>query len=404
MATEAPEAPAAPTEGMTSIRDVFDKAFAEAPETRDTFSKVFPSEPKPEKAAPQAKAIVEPPKAEPPKEEPKAEEPPKEDPKVEEEPPKEEAAEVAPKGMDAKAAARWGELKKENKEYKQKFAALENQLKELQSTAQKAKELEEKLTLAQKEAEEMNGELYHTRVEKTREYKKTVLEPLDDTLDQAESLAKVHNLDAKALAEALYKDSKGESGPLDELIGSLPERHRNKIYSLSDNIMQIDKRAQELKADAKRAYETSLEREQREAEELSTRSAEIRDKAAANIRDKFENKISPFLPDDVAVDFSRVSSDAKEFDSWKDDEKVFAGFTASVFPEVIQSLQAYKEQVETLESELAKYRNGGPKATAGTAPASPAAAAKPQDASALARMSWDEMAAQSAARLTGRAA
>ena len=277
------------------------------------------------------------------------------------------AAEEAAPSNDPKAQAKWSELKKTVKE-------LKAETERLKAEAQSAKEAKEALDRIkseheslQKEREEIDKELYLSRVEATREYKKAVTEPLEGTFKQVEAVAGQFKLDANALVDALYKDISGDTTALDEVISEVPERHKAKIYSLADNLLQIENRRADLKENAKAAYTTAIEKEKAEREQFITQQKETRTKEINTLKTKFQEKFTPILGDKANIDFEAAGRDVMNIEEWDDQTKMYSGYAAVVLPELVKAHETLAAELKEARAQLAKLRNGSPKSSQGVA-------------------------------------
>lgn len=310
----------------------------------------------------------------------------------------EEAAAEEIVSKDPKAQARWSELKKELKAIKAEAETLRAEKQAASDAKEQLERFKAEAESLKKETEAMNSELALTRVEGTREFRQKVTEPLNQTFTQVETLAAQYKIDPNKLVDALYKDVSGDATALDELITDVPERHRNKIYALSENLLQIENRRADLKQNAQTALKTSIEREKAEREQFVAQQQENRNKEVASLSTKFQEKLGTILPAEVKIDYSAVGRDAMQIETWDDQTKMYSGFAAVVLPEVLKGFENIQAELKKAKAENAKLRGGSPKSGSGHSPSSPTEAQPKVDFS---KMTMDDFAKQSAARIAG---
>jgi hypothetical protein len=313
----------------------------------------------------------------------------------------EETHEADP-ALDPKGKARWGELKKENKTYKTQLAELKKQLEEKGQASEEVAQLRSELEAKSKQLESYDKELYLTRVEATSEWKKSVEEPLNGIIDEVEVIAQSNNIDGNQLFDAIYKAAKGDRSQIKEIFEGLDTMTQQDIHLLSKNLIQIDKRKDELKNNSKSAYETSLKNQTEQQAQLQEQTVKEYRQAAADIGEKFEARLKDVLPEDHSIDFTTLRSESQSIDAWKPAMKVYAANAAAVLPDVLTVLDARTKELATIKAENIRLRGGSAKSnTTGTAPSAPKDAAKATSREEIASKSFDQLAQESVARMRG---
>ena len=305
----------------------------------------------------------------------------------------------APPATDEKGRYRWGELKKEVKTLRTTKAELEQKLQQAGEASERLKQREAELQSVQKQIEEANRELFVHRVEATSEWKKAVQEPLDQVFEGVDSLARLGNIEGDKLYQAVAQLAKGDLGPLRGLLEGMDADMAGDIRAdardLAKNMVAIQKRAQDLKANSKEAYETSIRSQQELSQKQQQEQIQQYEKAASSIGEKFKETLSKLLPEDASPDYTRMGMESQKIDTWTPELKVYAGHAAAVMPELVRLSQSQAAKIKEMTAELAKFRNGAPKAnTTGTAPSSPQEAKKQPTRDELAATSFDDFAAQ----------
>ena len=315
----------------------------------------------------------------------------------------EDSTEAEPSALDAKGKARWGELKKEVKTYKTQLVELKKQLQEKSQDSEEVSLLRSELEAKSKQLENYDKELYLTRVEATSEWKKSVEEPLNGIIDEIEAIANSNNIDGNELFDAIYKAAKGDRSAIREIFEGLDTMTQQDVHLLSKNLIQVDRRKDELKNNSKSAYETSLRNQTEQQAQYEEQSIKEYRQAAVDIGEKFEARLKDVLPEDHGVDFTTLRAESQSIDSWKPTMKVYAANAAAVLPDVLATLDARTKELATIKAENVRLRGGSAKSnTTGSSPSAPKDAAKATSREDLANKSFEQLAQETVARMTGR--
>ena len=290
------------------------------------------------------------------------------------------ASEVEPTGEKEKI--RWKELKQAEKELKlaqKELAELKAKGSEYEQASKEVQDLKAQIEEIQREREAIDGELYMTRVQATKEYKQYVTEPLNEIIEGAEFFAARNKIDTGDLIDALQADSNGDASKLDALMADWSERDKSKVWTLADNLLQIEKRKAELEQHSKEAYELSMERTQREQQEQYQQYIAQRESAVNEVLPKISEKVFNILPEDKRPDINKLQQEVMNYDEWPENLKVYGILGATVLPDLLDTVKSLQAELkETKESNI-KLRGGVPAAGGGNSPKSPADAAKPVD-------------------------
>lgn len=281
-----------------------------------------------------------------------------------------------------KAKIRWKELKQAEADLKlaqKELAELKARGGEYEQTAKEVSELKEQIAAIQKEREALDGELYLTRVQATREWKQYVTEPLTKIIEDAEFFAQRNKAETSDLIDALQADSNGDPAKLESLISDWSERDKTKIWAIADNLLQIEKRKAELESNSKAAYEASMERYNKEQEQQYQQYIAERESAVGEVLPKLNEKVFSILPEDKRPDINKLKDEVMRYDEWPENLKVYGVLGATVLPDLIDQITSLqKELAETKENNV-KLRGGAPSVAGGNAPKSPAEATRPTD-------------------------
>ena len=335
----------------------------------------------------------------PPKEEPKANptQPTPEPPKQEEvkaeaakegegqvEETKEPANDVSsePEPTGEKEKVRWKELKQAEKDLKlaqKELAELKAKGSEYEQASKEVQDLKAQIEEIQREREAIDGELYMTRVQATKEYKQYVTEPLNEIIEGAEFFAARNKIDTGDLIDALQADSNGDTAKLDALMADWSERDKSKVWTLADNLLQIEKRKAELEQHSKEAYELSMERTKKEEQEQYQQYIAQRESAVNEVLPKISEKVFNILPEDKRPDINKLQQEVMNYDEWPENLKVYGILGATVLPDLLDTVKSLQTELSETKAANIKLRGGVPAAAGGTSPKSPADTAKPID-------------------------
>ena len=287
-----------------------------------------------------------------------------------------------PQPTDEKSKVRWKELKQAEKDLKlaqKELSELKKRGEEFESTSKEVDALKAQIEEIKAEREAIDGELYMTRVQASREYKEYVTEPLNKLFDDVDFYAKRNEVDGSDIVDALEADVNGNGKKLEELVADWPDRDRQKVYQLADNLLAINNRKQEIEENSKAAYEASMQREAKEREEQQKQYFAQRETAVTSVIPKLGEKVFSMLPEDKRPDISKLQEEIMGYDSWPEDLKVYGIAGAAILPDLVDHLTSVQKELETIKKENIKLRGGAAPAAGGTSPRSPQEAAKPVD-------------------------
>ena len=289
-------------------------------------------------------------------------------------------SEVEP--SEDKAKIRWKELKQAESELKtaqRELAELKAKGEEYEQAANEVSELKEQLEAIQQEREALDGELYMTRVQSTREWKQYIAEPLNQIIQDAEFYSQRNKTDAGDLINALQADSNGEPAQLENLIADWSERDKTKVWALADNLLQIENRKGELESNSKAAYEASVERQSKEQQEEYKQYIAQRETAVSEVLPKISERVFSLLPEDKRPDMNKLQQEVMGYDEWPENLKVYGILGATVLPDLVDQITSLQKQLNETKENNVKLRGGAPAAAGGNAPKSPTETSKSVD-------------------------
>jgi hypothetical protein len=289
-------------------------------------------------------------------------------------------SEVEP--SEDKAKIRWKELKQAESELKtaqRELAELKAKGEEYQQAANEVSELKEQLEAIQQEREALDGELYLTRVQSTKEWKQYIAEPLNQIIQDAEFYSQRNKTDAGDLINALQADSNGDPAQLENIIADWSERDKTKVWALADNLLQIEKRKGELESNSKAAYEASMERQSKEQQDEYKQYIAHRETAVSEVLPKISEKVFSLLPEDKRPDMNKLQQEVMGYDEWPENLKVYGILGATVLPDLVDQITSLQKQLSETKENNVKLRGGAPAAAGGNAPKSPTETSKSVD-------------------------
>ena len=328
-----------------------DLSFAEALDKALSFSS---EEPAPEPA--------EEPKEEP-AEEPKEE--PKEEPEsTDEADPIESLSEDVGDDWTPKAARRFKQLKAELKDNRSEVDQLRQTVKEQEAKMKEMSglvenrdidELQEKIS--QYESEKMMSDLTETQA-----YKEAVTTPMNELLQRAEEIVSDYEIKNEALVDALLEpDQEKQDTALTALLEDASDRDRARIYRISEDMLPLMKRNQELMDNAESALkEAQLLEEQKRNNEIAEKS-QHRKNVTKNVVQRVSEKL-PFLAGIESVDMGSIEAKAAETDPSVIHPVDFAynAVASQLLPVVVRELMGARKEADSLSDKLAEYEEAEP--------------------------------------------
>ena len=239
--------------------------------------------------------------------------------------------------------------------------------------------LKEQISEIEQEREALDGELYISRVQASKEYKKFVTEPLNQIFDDVDFYAGRNSVDGGDIMDALEADVNGNPKALEQLLADWSDRDKTKVYQLADNLLAIQKRKGEIESNSKAAYETSVEREKAEQDQHMKQYFAQRETAVNTVIPRLSEKVFNLLPEDQRPDIAKLQEEIMSYDQWPEDLKVYGIAGAAILPDLVDRITSLQSELETVRNENVKIRGGAAPAAGGVSPRSPADASKPVD-------------------------
>ena len=313
----------------------------------------------------------------------------------------EEAPEVKGETDKAKSDAKWKQYReaaRENPKLKSELATLKKQVaqlsdqSELDNLRQHVQALEQERGRLARLVEE--GSIEHSDI-----WQQQVMEPLNNMWEDVQTIAKRNGMDPQELANILQnKDDETLQSYMDEHSTRPGDRHY--LFGMIRDIDRIEKTKAYLR-------ENSHELSQRSKQEMEARRnhyfqsmGAARQQAVSNIVPKFEQKILTVLPKDLRRNLQDDLKYILDFDHWEPDVQMFAGVSAVVLPDLLDSYNRLRGQLREAKAELIKFRGGSPKLTNGSrAPVAPVREEEETPTPTLAKTNLSDFAEESTKRI-----
>lgn len=284
--------------------------------------------------------------------------------------------------QEEKAKIRWKELKQAESELKsaqKELAELKKRGEEFEQQAKEVAELKANLEEIQRERDSIDGELYLTRVQATKEWNQYITQPLNNIISDVEYFAKRNQTDAGALINAIQADVNGNPQELESVIADWSERDKTKVWALADNLLQIENRKADIEANSKIAYEASLEKQNQEAKSQQAQYFAQRESAISDVLPKVTEKVFNLLPEDKRPNADILKKELMDYDSWPENLKVYGILGATVLPDLVEQINTLKSQLNETKENNVKIRSSSPSVNSGNSPRTPQESRKPVD-------------------------
>jgi hypothetical protein len=288
--------------------------------------------------------------------------------------------------QEEKAKIRWKELKQAEVDLKsaqKELIDLKKRGEEFEQQAREVAELKANLEEIQNERDSIDGELYLTRVQSTKEWNQFITEPLNGIISDVEYFAKRNQTDTGALINAIQADVNGNPHELESVIADWSERDKTKVWALADNLLQIENRKADIEANSKAAYEASLENQNKEMQSRQEQYYAQRESAISDVLPKVAEKVFNLLPEDKRPNSETLKKELMDYDSWPENLKVYGILGATVLPDLIEQINTLKSQLNETKENNVKIRSSSPSVNSGNSPRTPQESRKSVDYSKI---------------------
>lgn len=285
----------------------------------------------------------------------------------------EDAPEIKGETDRAKSDAKWKQYReaaRENPKLKSELQTLKQQVAQL-SDQSEVNNLRQHVQALAQERERLVRLVEEGSIEQSEVWQAQVMAPLNNMWEDVQTIAKRNGMDPQALANILQnKDDEALNNYMDEHSTRPGDRHY--LFGMIRDIDRIEKTKAYLR-------QNSHELSQRSQQEMDARRnyyfqniSAARQQAASNIVPKIEQKILAVLPKDLRRNLQNDLKHILDIDHWAPDIQMFAGVSAVVLPDLLDSYNRLRGQLREAKAELIKFRGGSPKVANGSrAPVAP---------------------------------
>ena len=301
----------------------------------------------------------------------------------------------------AKSDAKWKQYReayRENPQLKSENATLKQQLAKA-SDQSEVNTLRQHVQALAQERERLVALVEQGAIEQSDTWNQQIMAPLNAMWEDVQTIAQRNGMDANQLAHILQnKDDEALSNYMDEHNARPGDRHY--LFGMIRDIDRIEKHKAYLRHNA---HELS----QRSQQEMTARRnyyfqnlGSARSRAVEAIVPKVTEKILAVLPKDKRRNLQNDVKYILDFDKWEPDIQMFAGVSAVVLPDLLDSYNLLRGQLREAKMELIKFRGGSPKiATGGRTPTAPRESEEETTPGALAKTSLTDFAEESTKRI-----
>ena len=286
------------------------------------------------------------------------------------------------KGSEAAKTLGWGSLKTDLKKTRAELRTeRDNAAKALAEKDAKIAEYEKQvaqlpeLTEKAKFIEEAERELAVSRVEGTRDFKETILKPLEAIQTAAEAIATSNSIKLDDVLDVLTElDPAKQREGLKELIAGLDSVDQLEIAQMAkDSRMLLIKRDEILSRASEAKKELDTITQQRETAAQKARREEF-EKSVDHTIGELKTRI-PFMPlvegETADAMFAAVAEKARasDFDAASPSTKAFSAAAGVLLPRVTKQLVQAQEDIKLLKARIAEGNASRPKVGEASAPA-----------------------------------
>jgi hypothetical protein len=253
-----------------------------------------------------------------------------------------------------------GILKSELDTERQTRTQLETRVKEVEATAARAQELEEKI-------KGYEAKIIVTNLTESEAYQEQIAKPLISILERSDAIADSYGIDRDRLAETLeISDEKARKAAFKELTSGfdIDPDDALEMRALAKEVQPLKVRREELLANADQALAELEASKTRAEQEQTLRAIEERKETVDKVAKHVTTKL-PFIKTLEGVDFESLVNSVKEsdFNSLDTPNKAYSQIAAQLLPKLVRSYDAAIKEVERLSDDLSKYKKQTPRVT-----------------------------------------
>ena len=267
----------------------------------------------------------------------------------------------------AKAATKWKtyrEAYRENPKLRSENQTLKRQLAQA-SDQSELNTLREHVQALSNERTRLVSLVEQGNIESSDIWQNEVLGPLNNMWEDIQIISQRNGMDAKKVA-ALLQDGN------DRVLNDYMEEHdtgpgdRNYLFGMIRDVNNIERHKQYLRAHAGELRSKSQQEMLSQRDNYFKGISSQRSQAVEAIVPKIEQKILSILPKDKRRNLQNDVKHILDFEKWEPDIQMYAGVSAVVLPDLLDSYNLLRSQLREAKAELVKFRGGGPKISTGT--------------------------------------
>lgn len=266
----------------------------------------------------------------------------------------------------AKAATKWKtyrEAYRENPKLKQENETLKRQVAQLGDQSQ-VKVLQEHIQALATERERLVRLVEQGNIEASDTWQNEVMAPLNQMWQDVQTIAQRNGMDANKVANLLQNSD-------DVALNDYMEEHntrpgdRNYLFGMIRDLSHVERHKQYLRANAHELSQRSQQEMMASRDNYFKNLNGQRNGAIEKIVPKVTEKILNVLPKDKRRNLQDDVKYILDFDNWEPDIQMFAGVSAVVLPDLLDSYNMLRTQLKEAKNELIKLRGGAPRITTG---------------------------------------
>ena len=266
----------------------------------------------------------------------------------------------------AKAATKWKtyrEAYRENPKLKSENQSLKAQLAKLGDQSE-VKTLREHVQALSNERQRLVALVEQGNIESSDIWDQQIMTPLNAMWEDIQTISQRNSLDPKKVA-ALLQD--GDDVALNDYMEEHNTRpgDKNYLFGMIRDISHIERHKQYLRANAQELKSKSQQEALSRRDNYFKGISSQRSHAIEAIVPKIEQKILSILPRDKRRNLQNDVQHILDFEKWEPDIQMYAGVSAVVLPDLLDSYNLLRSQLKEAKAELVRFRGGSPRISAG---------------------------------------
>lgn len=262
-------------------------------------------------------------------------------------------------------------MRKDLKAERERAAALEAKLAEVEKTRSGTDP--EEVTRLRQLNEEYERELQVARVEATKEFKDAVVLPMQQVREAVDTLATKYEISQRDLFEAFSEtDPSSRADKLSDIAAGMNDRDKFSLYELEQKFNRVQSTREKVVNNAKLALEKI---EQHREEQAKTQKEEYSKRYTSTVDKVFEEarQAIPLLrPIEGDDEWNNQLADAEKFvkgldmDGLNEDARARVALRSAVAPIIYGQFVSLYNRYREMEKSLEKYQKATPKAGGGS--------------------------------------